>query len=47
MVGRLKFTLAAFAATLLILPAGAQAQEGGRFQVMIPYFEPRNDADDD
>ena len=47
MVGRLKLTLAALAATLLILPGFAQAQEGGRFQVLIPYFEPRDDADDD
>ncbi len=47
MFGRLKLATAASAAVLLIAPALARAQEtGGRFQVLIPYFEPKNGADD-
>jgi tetratricopeptide (TPR) repeat protein len=47
MLGRLKLTLASALAVLavLVVPALAQAQEGGRFRVIIPRFEPRNNAD--
>ena len=45
MLGRLKLTLAASALAALALPALAQAQEGGRFQVIIPRFEPQQNAD--
>ena len=31
----------------LILPGALQAQATSRFQVLIPYFQPRNDSDDD
>jgi tetratricopeptide (TPR) repeat protein len=44
MLGRLKFTLA-LAALALALPTLALAQDGGRFRVLIPYFEPQNGAD--
>ena len=45
MLGRLKLTLAASALAVLAAPALAQGQEGGRFQVIIPRFEPRQNAD--
>lgn len=45
MLGRLKFTQVAAAIALLAMPTLAQAQEGGRFRVLIPYFEPRQGAD--
>ena len=44
MFGRL---LVASAATFLTVPAALHAQEARRFQVLILYFEPRRDADDD
>ena len=46
-IGRPGLTAGAFAVGLLILPGALQAQDGGRFRVLIPYFEPRNDSDDD
>ena len=47
MVGRLKLTLSLALATIVIGPAALQAQNQGRFRVLIPYFEPLGDADDD
>ena len=45
MFGRLKLATAASAAALLFAPALAHAQDaGGRFQVLIPYFEPKDGA---
>jgi tetratricopeptide (TPR) repeat protein len=48
MLGRLTsmFTLAA-AAVVLGPVAEAQAQDGGRFRVLVPYFQPLQGADDD
>ena len=47
MAGRLHLTLALAAAALLIGPAAdAVAQDGGRFRVLIPYFEPIEGARD-
>jgi tetratricopeptide (TPR) repeat protein len=45
MLGRLKLTLAASTLAVLAAPTLVQAQEGGRFQVIIPPFEPRENAD--
>ena len=45
MFGRLKLTQVAAAVALLVVPALADAQEGGRFRVLVPYFEPREGAD--
>ena len=45
MLGRLKLTLAASALAVIATPALAHAQEGGRFRVIIPPFEPRQNAD--
>ncbi|HUF75041.1 MAG TPA: tetratricopeptide repeat protein [Longimicrobiales bacterium] len=45
MLGRLKLTLAASALAVLAAPALVQAQEGGRFRVIIPRFEPQQNAD--
>lgn len=49
MVGRLRHALVLAAATLLLVPAAqlAAQQDGGRFRVLIPYFTPLEDADDD
>ena len=48
MVGRLRYTLVLSAAAILLAPAAdLAAQDGGRFRVLIPYFEPLEDADDD
>ncbi|MDH3271113.1 MAG: tetratricopeptide repeat protein [Gemmatimonadota bacterium] len=47
MVGRLKFALTVIAAALLFAPSALEAQDGGRFRVLIPYFTPLEDADDD
>ena len=48
MVGRLKLTLVLAAAALMFAPAAElAAQDGGRFRVLIPYFTPLEDADDD
>jgi len=45
MFGRLKLTQVAAAIAFLALPTLAQAQDGGRFRVLVPYFEPREGAD--
>jgi tetratricopeptide (TPR) repeat protein len=45
MLGRLKLTLAASALAVLVAPALTHAQDGGRFRVIIPHFEPRQNAD--
>ncbi len=42
-----RLTLGALTVALLILPGALHAQDGRRFQVLIPYFEPRDDSDDD
>ena len=48
MLGRLKLTFVFTAAAVVFAPAAAlEAQDGGRFRVLIPYFEPLEDADDD
>ena len=48
MVGRLQLTLVLSAAAILLVPAAdVAAQDGGRFRVLIPYFTPLGDADDD
>jgi tetratricopeptide (TPR) repeat protein len=47
MLGRLKLTQVAAAFALLALPTLALAQEGGRFRVLVPYFEPREGANRD
>ena len=46
MLGRLKLTFALALAAIVIAPAAQiAAQDGGRFRVIIPYFEPLEDAD--
>ena len=46
MLGRLKRTFALALAAIVIAPAAQiAAQDGGRFRVIIPYFEPLEDAD--
>jgi len=45
MLGRHNLTLAAAAIALLAAPASMRAQEGGRFRVIIPPFEPQERAD--
>ena len=45
MFGRLKLTQVAPAVALLVMPALADAQEGGRYRVLVPYFEAREAAD--
>ncbi len=47
MLGRLKLTQVAAALGLLAMPTLALAQEGGRFRVLVPYFEPRDGANRD
>ena len=48
MLGRLKLVLGfAAIATMLAPAAQVAAQDGGRFRVIIPYFTPLQDADDD
>jgi len=45
MLGRLKLVIVAAAAALILAPAmGAAQQDGGRFVVMIPYFQPLDGA---
>lgn len=44
MLERLKLTQIA-AAVALVIPAAADAQEGGRYRVLVPYFEAREGAD--
>jgi tetratricopeptide (TPR) repeat protein len=45
MLGRLKLPLAATVVAMVAAPALIHAQEGGRFRVIIPHFEPRQNAD--
>ncbi len=47
MVGRLKLTLHILIALIVLSPAALAAQDQGRFRVLIPYFEPLGEADDD
>ncbi len=47
MVGRLKLTLNLALVALVLGPVALHAQEQGRFRVLIPYFTPLGDADDD
>jgi tetratricopeptide (TPR) repeat protein len=47
MLGRLKLVIVAAAAAMILAPAAVEAQDGGRFVVMIPYFQPRDGADND
>jgi tetratricopeptide (TPR) repeat protein len=47
MVRRTKFVLTLLLAALVLGPAGSQAQEMGRFRVLIPDFEPLEGANDD
>ncbi|MGD8281277.1 MAG: tetratricopeptide repeat protein [Gemmatimonadota bacterium] len=47
MLGRLKLVIVAAAAALILAPATVAAQQdGGRFVVMIPYFQPLDGADE-
>ncbi|MDH3207765.1 MAG: tetratricopeptide repeat protein [Gemmatimonadota bacterium] len=46
MFGRLKLVIVASAAALVLAPEMAAAQDGGRFLVMIPYFQPLEGARD-
>lgn len=45
MFERLKLTHAAAAIALLAMPTLAEAQDGGRLRVLVPYFEPRDGAE--
>ena len=47
MLGRLRLMLSFVLAALLVGPVALLAQNQGRFNVLIPYFEPLGDADDD
>jgi tetratricopeptide (TPR) repeat protein len=47
MVRTLQLTLNLALAALVVGPAAIQAQSQGRFRVLIPYFTPMGDADDD
>ena len=47
MLGRIRLILSFVLAILLVGPATLMAQNQGRFNVLIPYFEPLGDADDD
>jgi tetratricopeptide (TPR) repeat protein len=47
MLGRLKLVIVASAAAMTLAPATVAAQDGGRFRVLIPYFEPLQGSDDD
>lgn len=47
MHGRLRLMLSFVLAALLVGPVTLLAQNQGRFNVLIPYFEPLGDADDD
>jgi len=40
MLGRLKLVIVASAAAMTLAPAMVAAQDGGRFMVLIPYFQP-------
>ena len=45
MLGRLTLPLAAAAVAMIAAPTLTHAQEGGRFRVIIPNFEPQQNAD--
>ncbi len=47
MVGRLKLTVTFILAAVLVAPGLLQAQDQGRFRVLVPYFYPLQGADDD
>lgn len=48
MLGRIKLVLGLAAVAAVLVPAAeVAAQDGGRFRVIIPYFTPLQDADDD
>lgn len=48
MLGRLKLLIVAAAATMILVPATVAAQQdGGRYVVLIPYFQPLEGADND
>ena len=48
MVRWLRLTIILSAAAILLAPAAdLAAQDGGRFRVLIPYFTPLEEADDD
>jgi len=47
MVGRLRLTLGLVFTALVVGPVTLIAQNQGRFNVLIPYFEPLGGADDD
>ena len=46
MLGRLKLVLVASAVAAVLVPATVAAQDGGRFRVIIPYFQPLEGARD-
>lgn len=46
MLGRLKLVIVASAVGAVLVPAMVAAQDGGRFRVIIPYFEPLEGARD-
>jgi tetratricopeptide (TPR) repeat protein len=46
MLGRLKLVIVASAAALVVAPAAVAAQDGGRFRVLIPNFQPLQGARD-
>ena len=47
MLGRIRLVLSFILAILLVGPVALIAQNQGRFNVLIPYFEPLGDADED
>jgi len=47
MLGRIRLILSFVLAILLVGPVALIAQNQGRFNVLIPYFEPLGDADED
>ncbi|HIC63987.1 MAG TPA: hypothetical protein EYO91_07135, partial [Gemmatimonadetes bacterium] len=47
MLGRIRLILSFILAILLVGPVALIAQNQGRFNVLIPYFEPLGDADED
>jgi tetratricopeptide (TPR) repeat protein len=46
MLGQLKLVIVASAAVMVLAPAQVAAQDGGRFRVIIPYFQPLEGARD-
>ena len=47
MVRRMKFVFTLLVGALVLVPVASQAQEMGRFRVLIPDFEPVEGANDD